>query len=78
MLARRLTILLPAMRLAEALETTRIHRVAGPHRGAHRRRHYAPVPGSPPYHLRGGLDRRWPGVHVGGGVPGALGHPVPG
>jgi magnesium chelatase family protein len=29
MLARRLTTLLPAMRLAEALETTRIHRVAG-------------------------------------------------
>ena len=33
MLARRLTTLLPAMRLAEALETTRIHRVAG-HTGA--------------------------------------------
>jgi hypothetical protein len=29
MLARRLAIMLPAMRLAEALETTRIHRVAG-------------------------------------------------
>jgi predicted ATPase with chaperone activity len=29
MLARRLTTILPAMRLAEALETTRIHRVAG-------------------------------------------------
>ena len=29
MLARRLTTLLPAMRLAEALETTCIHRVAG-------------------------------------------------
>jgi magnesium chelatase family protein len=28
MLARRLTAILPAMRLAEALETTRIHRVA--------------------------------------------------
>jgi magnesium chelatase family protein len=28
-LARRLATLLPAMRLAEALETTRIHRVAG-------------------------------------------------
>jgi predicted ATPase with chaperone activity len=28
MLARRLTIILPAMRLAEALETTRLHRVA--------------------------------------------------
>jgi magnesium chelatase family protein len=27
--ARRLTTVLPAMRLAEALETTRIHRVAG-------------------------------------------------
>ena len=29
MLARRLTIMLPTMRLAEALETTRIHCVAG-------------------------------------------------
>jgi magnesium chelatase family protein len=29
MLARRFTPLLPAMTLAEALETTRIHRVAG-------------------------------------------------
>jgi magnesium chelatase family protein len=29
MLARRLTTIVPAMRLAEALETTRIHRVAG-------------------------------------------------
>jgi predicted ATPase with chaperone activity len=29
MLARRLTIILPAMPLAEALETTRIHSVAG-------------------------------------------------
>jgi magnesium chelatase family protein len=28
-LARRLTTLLPAMRLAEAIDTTRIHRVAG-------------------------------------------------
>jgi magnesium chelatase family protein len=30
MLARRLTTILPAMSLAEAIETTRIHRVAGP------------------------------------------------
>ena len=29
MLARRLTIILPAMTLAEAIETMRIHRVAG-------------------------------------------------
>jgi magnesium chelatase family protein len=29
MLARRLATILPAMSLAEALETTRIHRVAG-------------------------------------------------
>jgi hypothetical protein len=29
MLARRLTTMLPAMRLADALETTRMHRVAG-------------------------------------------------
>jgi magnesium chelatase family protein len=30
MLARRLATILPAMTLAEAIETTRIHRVAGP------------------------------------------------
>jgi magnesium chelatase family protein len=29
MLARRLTTILPAMTLAEAMETTHIHRVAG-------------------------------------------------
>ena len=29
MLARRLTTILPAMTLAEAIETTRIHSVAG-------------------------------------------------
>jgi predicted ATPase with chaperone activity len=29
MLARRLTTILPAMTLLEAIETTRIHRVAG-------------------------------------------------
>jgi predicted ATPase with chaperone activity len=29
MLARRLTTIVPAMILAEALETTRMHRVAG-------------------------------------------------
>jgi predicted ATPase with chaperone activity len=29
MLARRLTTILPAMTLAEAIETTRIHNVAG-------------------------------------------------
>ena len=29
MLARRLTTILPAMTLAEAMETTRIHRIAG-------------------------------------------------
>jgi magnesium chelatase family protein len=29
MLARRLTAIMPAMTLAEAIETTRIHRVAG-------------------------------------------------
>ena len=29
MLARRLTTILPTMTLAEAIETTRIHRIAG-------------------------------------------------
>jgi predicted ATPase with chaperone activity len=30
MLARRLTTILPTMTLSKAIETTRIHRVAGP------------------------------------------------
>ena len=34
MLARRLTTILPEMSLAEALETTRIHRVEGPANGS--------------------------------------------
>jgi predicted ATPase with chaperone activity len=40
MLARRLTTILPAMTLAEAIETTRIHRVAGLGRAP-------PMPSSP-------------------------------
>jgi magnesium chelatase family protein len=41
-LARRLTTILPAMTLAEAIETTRIHSVAGL-TGDHRLGHNAPV-----------------------------------
>jgi predicted ATPase with chaperone activity len=36
MLARRLTTILPAMTLAEAIETTRLYRVAGRTRPARR------------------------------------------
>src|ERR671924_1738442 len=60
MLARRLTTILPVMSLAEALETTRIHRVAGL-AGAR------PAP-----HDRGGWAERWgAGTAAGRGVAGA-------
>ena len=44
MLVRRLATILPVMRLAEALETTQIHRVAG-RTGAH-------TPRGPPFFCR--------------------------
>jgi magnesium chelatase family protein len=47
MLARRLTTILPAMTLAEAIETTRIHRVAGLTGGGTGGRRPAPCRASP-------------------------------
>src|SRR5215831_5764380 len=65
MLARRLATILPAMPLAEALETTRIHRVAGLTGG--RTAVVTTRPGRAPHHpisdvgLIGGGQRPMPG-----------------
>jgi Magnesium chelatase, subunit ChlI len=70
MLARRLTTILPAMTLPEALETTRIHCVAG--RTGVRTAVVTTRPCRPPSHDRPyGADRRQPGVHTGEDVAGA-------
>src|SRR6266508_2826461 len=76
MLARRLATILPAMSLAEALEATRIHSVAGLMSG-----HTAVVTtrlfrAPSPHHLRCRLDRRRPAAHAGGGLPGAPWHSI--
>jgi predicted ATPase with chaperone activity len=64
-LARRLTTIVPAMRLADALETTRMPRVARLPRRPHSRGHHAPV--SPPAHTIAevGLIGRGPGAEAG-------------
>jgi magnesium chelatase family protein len=64
MLARRLTTILPAMPLAEAIETTRLHRVAGRaaitmHRGGSPR-HHAHPPSHRPDGTRTALVRTGP------------------
>jgi hypothetical protein len=70
MLARRLTPMLPAMTLAEALETTRIHRVGGL-TGA-RTTVVTTRPGRAPHHPISdvGLIGGGPGAHAGRGVAG--------
>jgi magnesium chelatase family protein len=72
MLARRLTTTLLAMTLAEALETTRIRRVAG-RTGARTALVTARPFRAPSYHLGCGADRRGPRAEAGGGVAGAPG-----
>jgi magnesium chelatase family protein len=57
MLARRLTTLLPAMTLAEAIETTRLHNVAGL-TGARTTLVTPPLSRPAPDDLGGGVDRR--------------------
>jgi magnesium chelatase family protein len=78
MLARRLTTILPAMRLAEALETTRIHRVAGL-TGA-RTAVVTTRPFRAPHHTISdvGLIRGRPGAAARRGVAGAPRHPLAG
>jgi magnesium chelatase family protein len=65
MLARRLTTILPAMRLAEALETTRIHSVAGLTGARTALVTTRPVSHPPAHHLGCGTDRRGPRADAG-------------
>jgi hypothetical protein len=58
MLAWRLTTIVPTMSLAEALETTRIHRVAG--RTGDRTTLVTTRPCRAPHYLECGADRRGP------------------
>jgi magnesium chelatase family protein len=60
MLARRLTTILPAMTLAEAIETTRIHRVAGLTGDRTALVTTRPCRAPSPYPLGCGADRRGP------------------
>ncbi|HEX2275646.1 MAG TPA: ATP-binding protein [Candidatus Tectomicrobia bacterium] len=76
-LARRLTTIVPAMTLPEALETTRIHSVAG---RTGRRTAFVttrPFRGPPPVYGRWGADRWGPGPHAGRGVAGPPWCPLP-
>jgi len=65
MLARRLTTILPAMTLAEAIETTRIHRVAGLTGDRTALVTTRPCRARPPHHLGCGADRRGPRADAG-------------
>ena len=77
MLARRLTTILPAMTLAEAIETTRIHRVAG--RTGDRTALVTTRPcRAPPYDLGRATDRRRTGATAEGGVAGPQRRALPG
>jgi Magnesium chelatase, subunit ChlI len=71
MLARRLTTILPAMTLAEAMETTRIHRVAGRTGDRTALVTTRPFRAPPPHHLGRRADRRRTGAAAVGGVAGA-------
>jgi DNA replicative helicase MCM subunit Mcm2 (Cdc46/Mcm family) len=62
-LARRLTPILPALCLAEAIDTTRLQRVADPHRRPYGMGHDAALPG-PPHHTSSDV-----GLIGGGQVP---------
>jgi hypothetical protein len=68
---------LPAMTLPEALEITRISRVAGL-TGAPWPGDRPPLPGAAPHHLRCRADRRGPGADAGGRVAGAPRCALPG
>ena len=58
MLAKRLPSILAPLTFEEALETTKIHSVAGVLDSARRPRHPAPLPLAPPHHLRCRPHRR--------------------
>jgi Magnesium chelatase, subunit ChlI len=68
--ARRLSTNLPAMTLAEAIETTRIHRVAGLTGDRTALVTTRPFRAPSPYHLGCGADRRGPRADAGGGKSG--------
>ena len=76
MLAKRLPTILPALTLAEALETTKIHSVTGVLDG---RALVAvrPVPGTAPHHFRRRVGGRRHGAQAGRGVPGPQRRAVP-
>src|SRR6267142_2040238 len=74
MRARWPTTILPAMTLAEAIETTRIHSVAVLTRRPHGVGHDPPVSRAPPHHLRCGADRRGPRADARRGLTGAPRH----
>jgi Magnesium chelatase, subunit ChlI len=78
MLARRLTPILPAMTLAEAIDTTRIHRVAGRTEGRTALVTTRPFRARPSHHLRRGDDRRQAGAASRRGVAGAPWGALPG
>jgi magnesium chelatase family protein len=65
MLARRLTTILPAMTLAEAIETTRVHSVAGLTGARTALVTTRPCCVPPPDHLGLGADRRRPRAAAG-------------
>ena len=68
MLARRLPTILPAMTLAEAIDTTRIHRVAGRIGACTALATTRPCRAPLPHQLGCGPHRRWAHPHAGRGV----------
>jgi predicted ATPase with chaperone activity len=68
--ARGLTTILPAMTLADAIETTRIHSVAGLTGDRTTLVTTRPVSRPPSHHRRCGADRRGPRAEAGRGVAG--------
>ena len=77
MLARRLPTILPSMTLEEALETTKIHSVAGLLAPGQSLCTRAALPGAPPHHQRRRPDRRRLLTPAGRGQPRPRRSPLP-
>lgn len=77
MLARRMPTILPPLSPGEALETTKIHSVAGKAGGCRRADGAQALQGSAPHHFAGGADRRRAVAAAGRGVAGAQRGAVP-